>query len=76
MLRKFLLWLGILSSCVATPQRSAPAITIGAAQFDVYLPLLQDKKVALLVNQTSCVGEEHLVDLLLDKGIAVQKVFA
>ena len=51
-------------------------IEVGAARFDEYVPLLEGKNIALLVNQTSRVGEEHLVDLLLEKGIAVKKIFA
>ncbi len=41
-----------------------------------YLPLLNDKKVALLVNQTSMVDQTHLVDSLLSRGIHIEKIFA
>jgi hypothetical protein len=40
-------------------------ITNGAAQIDNYLPLLKDKSIALVVNQTSVVGNKHLLDTLL-----------
>jgi uncharacterized protein YbbC (DUF1343 family) len=43
---------------------------------ELYLPLLQNKRVALLVNQTSMVGTVHLIDFLLSKQIQVKKVFA
>jgi len=49
---------------------------VGAEQLTRYLPLLQGKNVALVVNQTSRVGNKHLVDVLLAKGIKVQAVFA
>ena len=49
---------------------------VGAAQFDAYLPLLQNKKVGLVVNQTSTVGSRHLVDTLLSLGIQITKIFA
>lgn len=47
----------------------------GAAIMDAYLPLLKGKRVALVVNQTSRVGSEHLLDTLLKHGIKVVKVF-
>lgn len=43
---------------------------------DEYVPLLEGKSVAVVANQTSMVGESHLVDALLSSGINVQKVFA
>lgn len=55
---------------------SASALTIGAAQPDLYLPQLQGKKVALVVNQTSEVEGTHLVDYLLDKNVTITKVMA
>lgn len=57
---------------VEKPQPVLP----GADQLDQYLPLLQGKKVGILGNQTSVVGEEHLVDVLLEKGIDVRFAFA
>ena len=51
-------------------------IAVGASQFDNYLPLLKDKGVAMVVNQTSTVGDKHIVDLLLAKGVAIKKIFA
>lgn len=51
-------------------------IMVGAAQFDTYLPLLKGKNVAMVVNQTSMLGEKHVVDLLLEKGVSVKKIFA
>ena len=41
-----------------------------------YLPLLQRKKVGLLVNHTSLVNHTHLTDTLLSLGIDVAKVFS
>ncbi len=51
-------------------------IIVGAARFDAYLSLLKNKKVAMVVNQTSLVGETHLVDTLLSLGVKVKKIFA
>ena len=41
-----------------------------------YMPLLKDKVVALVVNQTSMVKNNHLVDTLLDLDIRISKIFA
>ncbi len=48
----------------------------GAHQIGSYLPKLQQKRVALVVNHTSLVGTKHLVDTLLAMGINVQLIFA
>jgi uncharacterized protein YbbC (DUF1343 family) len=49
---------------------------LGAERFEEYLPLLKNKKVALLINQTSRVDSVHLVDFLLEKGVEIKKIFA
>jgi len=48
------------------------AILTGADQLDLYLPNLRGKKIAMVVNQTSKVGDQHLVDALLQQGILHQ----
>ncbi len=47
-----------------------------ADQISEYLPLIGEQKTALVVNQTSRVGEVHLVDTLLSLGVNLQKIFA
>ncbi len=54
----------------------AVEIIPGAGRPDLYLHLLKEKRIALVVNHSSLVGEEHLVDTLLKHGIKVQKIFA
>ena len=46
-----------------------------AMQMDDYLPLLQGKRIGVVGNQTSIVGETHLVDMLLSLGVDVRKIF-
>ena len=48
----------------------------GAERTEMYLPLLKNKTVAVFANQTSMVGQTHVVDVLLQKGIAVKKIFS
>ncbi|GAB5526830.1 MAG: DUF1343 domain-containing protein [Roseivirga sp.] len=43
---------------------------------DEYLPLLSGKRVALVVNQTSMIGQTHLVDTLHNRGVQITKVMA
>jgi len=43
---------------------------------DSYLPLLKEKKVAVVVNQSSLVGNIHLVDLLLKNRVELKTIFA
>ena len=54
----------------------AGKIIPAAERPDLYLPLLKDKKVALVVNHSSLVGKKHLLDTLLKHGVKVQKIFA
>jgi uncharacterized protein YbbC (DUF1343 family) len=52
-------------------------IYTGADNASVYLPLLKDKKVGIVTNQTGILSDKtHLVDFLIGKNIAVQKIFA
>ena len=53
-----------------------PEIMVGAAQVFEYMPLLRNKNVGIVANQTSMVGSQHLVDLLIERNISVKKVFA
>ena len=51
-------------------------ILVGAERTDEYMYLLNGKRVALVVNQTSTIDSVHVVDFLLDKNIDVQTIFA
>ncbi len=51
-------------------------ITVGAENENNYLSMLKGKRVALVVNQSSLVYGEHLVDLLLRQKVNVVKIFA
>ena len=52
------------------------SLVVGAQQYAKYLPQLKNKRVGLVVNQTSMVGQTHLVDALLTKNINITKIFA
>ena len=41
-----------------------------------YLPLLRNRKVAILSNQSAIINKKHLVDILLSEKIDVVKIFS
>lgn len=51
-------------------------LILGVERIDTYLSKIEGKNVGLLINHTSRVGDEHLVDFLLKKGIEIKKIFA
>lgn len=67
-----------LTICLITVLFAAQAKTIvtGADRVAAYLPLLKAKKVGLVVNQTSMIGQTHLVDSLLSLGVDIRRIFA
>src|ERR1700741_4270524 len=50
-------------------------ILAGADRISVYLPLLKDRSVGIFANQTSMVGDTHLVDTLRKLGINIKVIF-
>ena len=62
------------SACSADKQSNT--LLTGAASTDEYLPLIKGKAVAVVANQTSMVGERHLVDTLISLGVDIRVIFA
>lgn len=54
---------------------SQKKIVAGAERMEQYLPLLKGKRIGLFANQTSMVGNTHLVDTLQKSGINVAMIF-
>ena len=63
----------IISSCNGTEKNQ---ILTGADQPELYKPLLEDKAVGIVANQTSITGGIHLVDMLVKMGIDIKVIFA
>ena len=57
-------------------QQDATSVITAAERVAVYYPLIKNKRVALVVNQTSTVKDNHLVDTLLKLGVNIKVVFA
>lgn len=72
----------LLLSCVgfANAQNEEKGdLVIGAERFDKLKTLLEDKRIGLVVNQTSILNNEiqtHLLDALVENGFHVKVVFA
>lgn len=47
----------------------------GAEQTELYLPLLKGKRVGMVVNPTSVIGNTTTVDSLLKRGVKIVKIF-
>ena len=71
----------ITAGCCA--QKTAQQATIneqtkiiaGAERINVYLPLIKGKTVGIFANQTSMVGNTHLVDTLRKLGVEIKVIF-
>jgi len=48
----------------------------GAYRMNVYVPLLQGKRIGVFANQTSVIGKTNLIDTLLTQGINITKIFS
>ena len=51
------------------------SILTGADRINVYLPLIKGRTVGIFANQTSMVGNTHLVDTLQKLGIDIKVIF-
>lgn len=57
-----------------TPQFYHEIIT-GAQQTKIYLPMLKNKRVAVVTNASGIIGKKHLIDTLLKHKIKIVKIF-
>lgn len=68
--------LSVLFSCKVIAQKDAtPPLLTGADRLSLYLPLLENKRVGLLINQTSVIGNTLLVDTLKSLGVNLKTIF-
>lgn len=88
-----LLFVMIVLSCGnSSPYQNKAPLTVAANQLELYLPLLKNKRVGIVANQTSIIFKNssglglngglikndntHLVDSLIKRDVSVVKVFA
>ena len=68
--------LSFLLAC--SHSRGQEDIRTGAERTDMYLPMLEGKRLGIVANQTSVIGSIHMVDSLISIGgeeVMIQKVF-
>ena len=63
------------NSSIKMPKYGINKIMAGADRINVYLPLLKGKSVGIFANQTSMVGNTHLVDTLMKLGVDIKVIF-
>ena len=75
-----ILYLTNESNSLTTNFKNTDPIILGAQQTERYLPILKNKNIGIVANQTSVIfnpkGYTHLVDSLLTLNIKIKKVFA
>ena len=59
----------------AAARTGGEGLITGADQTDKYVPQLKGKRVGMVVNQTSIIGDKPSVDVLLASGVKVVKIF-
>lgn len=65
----------LVSSCYGQALDNEGArIKTGAEQIEKYLPIIRNKKIAIVANHTSFVRDKHLVDTLLSRGIEMVRI--
>ena len=76
---KYLILAFILFVCSCngkTAEKKNLNIKTGAAQTEKYIPLLQNKKIAIVANHSTIINGSHLVDSLLSLNIDIKKIFS
>lgn len=63
-----------LTTSVAFSSKKSPVP--GSYQFELYRGLIEGKSVAVVANQTSMVGPNHLIDNFISAGINIKAIFA
>lgn len=58
------------------PWQTNARLMVGAERTSLYLPLLQGKRVGVVVNLSSRIGQTHLVDSLVSRGVNIVRIFS
>jgi len=75
-IRKAAALLGLLFINVCSVVAQSSPLLMGADQAESWLPLVEGKKLGLVVNHTATAKGQHLLDFLLAQGQDVRLVFA
>ncbi len=72
---RLLLIIILATGCTHYTSFAQKHIMTGADQVEKYLPILKGKRVGMVVNQTSIIGNQPSVDSLLVRGVAIKMIF-
>ena len=64
------------TSPVADTPTENKKVKVGAERIEQYFDLINNKNIALVVNQTSMIGDTHLADTLQQIGVNIKAIFA
>jgi uncharacterized protein YbbC (DUF1343 family) len=77
MKKLFYSFFGLFFAIISTVCSGAIADPVpGSYQIEKYIKLIEGNTIAIVANQTSMVGDTHLVDKLLSMGIKIKVIFA
>ncbi|MFM9074186.1 MAG: exo-beta-N-acetylmuramidase NamZ domain-containing protein, partial [Bacteroidota bacterium] len=66
----------VVMGCVAQQKGRVGTVGTGASQISSIISAVGDKRVGMFVNQTAMVGNTHVVDTLLSRGVRVVKIYS
>ncbi len=74
-MKQILKYLFLIVATLLSSTLSARVI-VGAEQTELYLPMLENKRVALFSNHTGMVGDKHTLDILVENAVNVTAIFS
>ncbi len=69
-------FLFLFFTLITSDAQESQRVVLGNEQTDVYIRMLEGKRIALFSNHTGMVGDKHLLDVLLENGLNVVAVFS
>lgn len=73
---KRFLFIPFLACSIFLCQAQKSPVIVGAEQTKEYLPILQNKRIAIFSNHTGMIGKRHLLDVLLENKVNVVAIFS
>ena len=72
----FIFFIGASFSQVTFSRNNTTSLILGAENTDAYFSLLKNKRIGLVVNQSSVIGKQHLIDFLIEKKVNVTHLYS
>lgn len=66
---------GTFAQTISSLKLEGELVQVGASRIGKYIPILKNKQIAIVGNQTSVVGKTHLVDTLVSLNIKINAIF-